>query len=117
MALTTEEIKAITDGFTTAIQPLADAITALVAIEKADPEDAASVENTTKSIVTAAIEPALTAMNAASDALKASSDTMAAVVTALSKMPAQNDAGSVTIYGVVAALDNSDANVEKGFVS
>lgn len=112
--MTPEELNALTTGIatavTTAIQPLADAVTKLVEKETAEPAD---VENATKAIVNAAIEPALLAMNNASDALKTSNDAIANVVQQLAALPAPTNNAPPTVYG---QAKTSDEAVQNSFI-
>lgn len=107
-AMNPDEMKALCDGIASAVtnanQPLIDAVTKLIEIESAEPADASAAENATKAIVTAALEPAMTAMTTASTALNS-------VVDKLAAMPAPHNNAPPSIYGV------GGENINEKFVS
>lgn len=93
--MTPEQIQALADGIKNAVieanKPLVEAVNKLIEVETSEPAEPSEAENATKAIVSAAIEPALNALTASSDALKN-------VVEALANTPAPTN-HAPSIYG------------------
>jgi ATP-dependent protease ClpP protease subunit len=113
--MTPEQINALAAAIVLALQPLTDAITKLVDVEKTEPTDPATAENATKAIVNAAIEPAITAMNTASEALKTSNDALVGVVQQLANIPAPNNQAAPFVYGQ-SPVKSSDEQMQNSFI-